>query len=182
MNLWLACLSVIVATDVAARGLDIESLEAAINLDISPDPQVHANRIGRIGRTARADQTGLALSLASMDEKGLVGRLEQFLGISSSWHPLSDLSAGSDKALEPPIATLQILDGRKEKIRPGDGLGSLTAEVSLRRGQVGKINAAEFATFVAVQRDIASKAMTKLNAGKVKGRSVKVWLVQRVPT
>lgn len=179
MNLWLACLSVIVATDVAARGLDIESLEAVINLDISPDPQVHANRIGR---TARADQTGLALSLASMDEKGLVGRPEQFLGISSSWHPLSDLSAGSDKALEPPMATLQILDGRKEKIRPGDGLGSLTAEVSLRRGQVGKINAAEFATFVAVQRDIASKAMTKLNAGKVKGRSVKVRLVQRVPT
>lgn len=61
-------------------------------------------------------------------------------------------------------------------------LGALTAEVSLRREQVGKINAAEFAAFVAVQRDLASKAMTKLNAGKVKGRSVKVRLVQRVPT
>ena len=73
--------------------------------------------------------------------------------------------------------TLQILGGRKEKIRPGDVLGALTANVGYSREQIGKINVTEFTTFVAVRRDIALAAMQKLNAGKVKGKSVKVRLL-----
>ncbi len=53
---------VLVATDVAARGLDIDKLEMVINVDVTPDPEVH---IHRIGRTGRADQNGWALSLCA---------------------------------------------------------------------------------------------------------------------
>jgi ATP-independent RNA helicase DbpA len=167
--------SVLVATDVASRGLDITQLEAVINVDITPDPEVHVHRIGRTGR---AGESGLALSLASMDEMGAVGKIEQYQKRESVWHKVDELTPASAEPLLPPMVTLQILGGRKEKIRPGDVLGALTGEAGFTREQVGKIHVTEFSTFVAVQRNIASEALHKLNAGKVKGKSVKVRLMQ----
>jgi ATP-independent RNA helicase DbpA len=163
--------SVLVATDVAARGLDIASLAAVINVDVAPDPEVHVHRIGRTGR---AGEKGLALTLASLDEMGAVGRIEQLQGRESEWHPLSELTPTGQGPLVPPMTTLHIQGGRKEKIRPGDVLGALTADLGYTREQVGKINVNEFSTYVAVARDIARQAASRLNAGKVKGRSVKV--------
>ena len=167
--------SVLVATDVASRGLDIEQLEAVINVDITPDAEVHVHRIGRTGR---AGESGLALSLASMDEMGFVGKIEQYQKRESIWHKVEELTPASAEPLLPPMVTLQILGGRKEKIRPGDVLGALTGEAGFSREQVGRINVTEFSTFVAVQRGIAQDALRKLNAGKVKGKSVKVRLMQ----
>ncbi len=167
--------SVLVATDVASRGLDISQLEAVINVDISPDAEVHVHRIGRTGR---AGESGLALSLASMDEMGVVGKIEQYLKQESVWHKLDELTPASDQPLSPPMVTLQILGGRKEKIRPADVLGALTGEAGLSREQVGKIQVTEFSTFVAVQRAIAHTALHQLNAGKIKGKSVRVRLMQ----
>jgi ATP-independent RNA helicase DbpA len=166
--------SVLVATDVASRGLDITQLEAVINVDITPDAEVHVHRIGRTGR---AGESGLALSLASMNEMGSVGKIEQYQKSASVWHKLDELTPTGKGPLLPPMVTLQILGGRKEKIRPGDVLGALTADAGYSREQIGKIVVTEFTTFVAVQRDIALQAMQKLNAGKVKGKSVKVRLL-----
>jgi len=166
--------SILVATDVASRGIDIKELEAVINVDITPDPEVHVHRIGRTGR---AGVTGLALSLAAMYEMGAVGKIEQYQKQPSVWHKLEELTPKGSGPLLPPMVTLQILGGRKEKIRPGDVLGALTADAGYSREQIGKITVTEFTTFCAVNRDIAQEAMQKLNAGKVKGKSVKVRLL-----
>jgi len=166
--------SVLVATDVAARGLDIADLEAVINVDVTPDPEVHVHRIGRTGR---ADKDGWALSLASMDEMGRVGNIEQAQMREVEWHPLAELTPASTAPLLPPMETLQILGGRKEKIRPGDVLGALTGEAGFRAEQIGKINVTEFSTYVAVERGVARDALHKLGAGKVKGKKVKVRLM-----
>ncbi|MBI5279702.1 MAG: ATP-dependent RNA helicase DbpA [Burkholderiales bacterium] len=166
--------SVLVATDVAARGLDIEGLGAVINVEIAPDPEQHVHRIGRTGR---AGATGLALSLASLDEMGAVGRIEQLQGRESQWHPLAELTPASRERLLPAMATVHIQGGRKEKIRPGDVLGALTKDLGYTREQVGKIDINEFATYVAVQRGIAKEAVARLNEGRVKGRSVKARLL-----
>ncbi len=163
--------SVLVATDVAARGLDISQLEMVINVDVTPDAEVH---IHRIGRTGRADEEGWAISLASMDEMGSVGKIEQLQKAESEWHKLSELTPASTEPLLPPMVTLQIVGGRKEKIRAGDVLGALTGEAGFTREQVGKINVNEFSTYVAVDRAIASQAQQKLASGRVKGKSVKV--------
>jgi ATP-independent RNA helicase DbpA len=167
--------SVLVATDVAARGLDIAGLEAVINVDITPDAQVHTHRVGRTGR---AGETGQVFSLASLDEMGRVGRIDEMQGRESMWHPLAELKAEAahDTAgpLVPPMVTLQILGGRKEKIRPGDVLGALTKDLGLPGTSIGKIDVNDFSTYVAVERGVADKALRGLNAGKVKGRSVKV--------
>ncbi len=166
--------SILVATDVASRGIDIKELEAVINVDITPDPEVHVHRVGRTGR---AGETGLALSLASMNEMGAVGKIEQYQKMPSTWHKIDELIATGSGPLRPPMVTLQILGGRKEKIRPGDVLGALTADAGYSREQIGKINVTEFTTFCAVQRDIALEAMQKLNASKIKGKSVRVRLL-----
>ena len=170
--------SVLVATDVAARGLDIARLEAVINVDITPDAQVHTHRVGRTGR---AGESGLVFNLASLDEMGRVGRIDEMQGSEGVWHPLAELRAAStaqDEALRgplrPPMVTLQILGGRKEKIRPGDVLGALTKDLGLDAACIGKIDVNDFSTYVAVRPDVAAQALRGLNAGKVKGRSVKV--------
>jgi ATP-independent RNA helicase DbpA len=167
--------SVLVATDVAARGLDIASLAAVINVDVTPDAEVH---IHRIGRTGRAGESGLALNLASMDEMGSVGKIEQLQGRESAWHPLSELVPTGQGPLVPPMTTLHIQGGRKEKIRPGDVLGALTADLGYTREQVGKINVNEWSTYVAVDRDIAQQVASRLNAGRIKGKSVKVRVLE----
>lgn len=164
--------SVLVATDVAARGLDIANLAAVINVDVTPDPEVH---IHRIGRTGRAGEKGLVLNLASMDEMGSVGKIELLQGRESQWHKLEELTpAVNGQRLVPPMVTLHIQGGRKEKIRPGDVLGALTADLGYLREQVGKIDVNEFSTYVAVERAIAHEAARRLNDGRIKGKSVKV--------
>ena len=167
--------SVLVATDVAARGLDIAQLEAVINVDVTPDPEVY---IHRIGRTGRVDQDGWALSLASANQMRRVANIAKELGTEVEWHPIAELPAVSGQPLRASMVTLQILGGRKDKIRPGDVLGALTGEAGFSADQVGKINVGEFNTYVAVARNIAWEAQRKLAAGKLKGKSVKARILE----
>ena len=173
--------SVLVATDVAARGLDIAQLEMVINVDVTPDSEVH---IHRIGRTGRADEEGWAVSLASMNEMGYVGKIEVLQNAETVWHKLAELTPTGKGKLLPPMVTLQIGGGRKEKIRAGDVLGALTAPAfnntnvpAFTREQIGKINVNEYSTYVAVERSIANRALEKLSTGPVKGKMVRVRLM-----
>ena len=163
--------SVLVATDVAARGLDIAQLEAVINVDVTPDPEIY---IHRIGRTGRADENGWALSLCSLSEMPRVVAITKMLGSEPEWHDLATLQSDDNMPPVSPMVTLQILGGRKEKIRPGDVLGALTGEAGYTREEVGKITVTDQSTYVAVARNIAHEAVRKLSAGKVKGKTVKV--------
>ncbi len=171
--------SVLVATDVAARGLDIDRLEAVINVDITPDPEIH---IHRIGRTGRADEDGWALSLCSPADRRRVAAIALLQGSEPEWHGLGSLQSGNDAPLVPPMVTLQILGGRKEKIRAGDVLGALTGDAGgsrqFTRDEVGKIVVTEQATYVAIAREFAHEAVNKLATGKVKGKTVKVRALQ----
>src|ERR1700741_1807042 len=109
-----------------------------------------------------------------MDEMGRVGSIEPAKGREVEWNPVSELTAASNEPLLPPMETLQILGGRKEKIRPGDVLGALPGEAGFAGTQIGKINVTDMSTYVAVERSIADDAVRKLSAGKVKGKKVKV--------
>jgi ATP-independent RNA helicase DbpA len=163
--------SVLVATDVAARGLDIAQLEAVINVDVTPDPEIH---IHRIGRTGRADEEGWAFSLCTPADMPRIANIAKAMGSEPEWHSMDSLLNEKKGPLVPPMVTLQILGGRKEKIRAGDVLGALTGEAGFTREQVGKITVTDMSTYVAVARDIAKEAVKRLSAGKVKGKTVKV--------
>ncbi len=173
--------SVLVATDVAARGLDIQTLGAVINVDVSKDTEVH---IHRIGRTGRAHDTGLALSLCAPNEKKWVKLIEQYQGGPVQWHDLAGLAPAAEGPLSAPMVTLCIMGGKKDKLRPGDLLGALTGDAGLTKEQVGKINVFEFMTYVALDRRVAEKAYARLcgreDSGNIKGRSFKMRFISAV--
>ncbi|WP_312233979.1 ATP-dependent RNA helicase DbpA [Stutzerimonas nitrititolerans] len=164
-------LSVLVATDVAARGLDIDALDMVINVELARDSEIHVHRIGRTGR---AGKRGVAVSLVAPAEAHRARAIEERQQAPLDWYPLSDLKAQPGDPLQPPMVTLCIAAGRKEKLRPGDILGALTGDAGIPGAQVGKIALFDFQAFVAVERGVARKALARLNAGKIKGRSLKV--------
>jgi ATP-independent RNA helicase DbpA len=167
--------SVLVATDVAARGLDIASLGAVINVDVSKDTEVH---IHRIGRTGRGSEKGLALNLCAPNEKKWVKLIETYQKRPVDWFSLDTLGASSDQPLLAPMVTLCIQGGKKDKLRPGDLLGALTGEIGITKEEVGKINVFEFQTYVALDRRVAKTVLARLSAGNIKGRNFKMRLVE----
>jgi ATP-independent RNA helicase DbpA len=162
------CVSVVVATDVASRGLDVKGLDAVVNLEVSPDPEVHVHRIGRTGR---AGARGLALTLASPREAALVRRVAEFRGLPDpAWGSPADLEPREGGRLVPPMAMVKLLDGKKDKIRPGDVLGALTAAAGFTRDQVGAIKVTEWGTWVAVDRNVVDRVLAALGTTPVKGK------------
>ena len=159
--------TILVATDVAARGLDIKELGAVINYELTYDPEVHVHRIGRTGR---AGQQGLALSLYQPSEAQRVNLIEEY---QQAPMPLGDLdSIGREiKPIAPQMVTLSIDAGRKTKVRAGDILGALTGEGGIAGADVGKIQISEQYSYVAVKRQVASAALKRLQEGKIKGRT-----------
>ena len=165
--------NVLVASDVAARGLDVEELAAVINYELSWDPEVHVHRIGR---TARAGESGLAISLCAPEEAQRASVLAEMLNLSLSWQPAP--TAGSIKPLEAAMTTLCIDGGKKAKMRPGDILGAMTGDMGLDGADIGKIDVHPMHVYVAVRESVARHAWKQLQQGKIKGKSVKVRLLK----
>ena len=163
--------SILVATDVAARGLDIKELAAVINYDLSTDPEVH---IHRIGRTGRAGEAGLAISLFLESEQWRIDGIAKFQGSGVTIESTASLKTRENFKLIPPMATLFINGGRKEKVRAGDILGALTATRKLQGKDIGKIDIFDKMSYVAVARPLAKQALKILVEGKIKGRKFRV--------
>jgi len=163
--------SILVATDVAARGLDIDALDAVINYHISHDSEGHVHRIGRTGR---AGNSGVACSLFTDQEGYKVSMLDGDVDPVLDAEPLPPLSLLEKPAMKPTMATLQIDGGKKQKLRPGDILGALTGEGGIAGKQVGKINISNSWAYVAVGRDVVKAALKKLGQDKLKGRTFRV--------
>lgn len=163
--------SVLVATDVAARGLDIDDLDAVINYHIARELEVHVHRIGRTGR---AGSKGLAFTLFSEKERYKLEKLQQFLQQQLDVKTLPSTRILDRLPQDPPMMTLQIDGGKKQKLRPGDILGALTGDQGIAGKQVGKIQIFDHCAYVAVAREAVKKAEKKLAEGKLKGRSFRV--------
>jgi ATP-independent RNA helicase DbpA len=162
--------TVLVASDVAARGLDIADLPMVINFDIANDPDTHLHRIGRTGRAGRR---GMALSLCTPREVSRANVLEDRLGASLSWGKLA-VPGTAEAPLVAPFVTLAVDAGRQDKLRPGDLLGALTGEAGLPATAVGKIDVFPTRTYVAIAREWHQKALERLRAGRIKGRNFRV--------
>ena len=163
--------SILVATDVAARGIDIKELTAVINYELTRDPEIH---IHRIGRTGRAGEEGLALSLVTATENRRIAAIEEYLGTTIPRVALESLTMPSAAPHKAPMVTLCIDGGRKNKVRPGDILGALTGEMGIPGSEVGKIDVFDFHTYVAIRRASANLALAQLGAHKIKGRFFKI--------
>lgn len=161
--------SVLVASDVAARGLDISGLAMVVNFDIAADADTHLHRIGRTGR---AGSRGIAFSLCSRRELNRANLIEDRLETKLQWGKLPSPSDGA--ALLAPFVTIAVDAGRQDKLRPGDLLGALTGDAGLPAAAVGKIDVFPTRTYVAIAREWHDRALRRLRSGKIKGRTFRI--------
>ncbi len=172
---------ILVATDVAGRGIDVSGLDLVINYELpaQPDDYVH-----RIGRTGRAGKAGLAVALTMQGQEERVSAIQNLTGVK-----LERLTrnAGNDPGLprliekiarNSSMMTILISAGRKDKVRPGDILGALTGEAGgLEAKDVGKIEIHDRLSYVAIASPVARHATQQLNVGRLKRRRVKATLI-----
>jgi ATP-dependent RNA helicase DbpA len=171
---------VLLATDVAARGIDLDSLSLVVNLDLPSQPEVYVHRIGRTGR---AGKSGLAVSLCSPADEPKLRAIEAYIGRTLTPARVEKSSAPRAESPQHPnrgasMATLRLSGGRKDKLRAGDILGALTGEAGGLSGtEVGKIEIHDHFSFVAVSKGASQKALSSLRDGRIKGRRFRVTLV-----
>lgn len=170
---------VLIATDVAARGLDVEDLELVVNYELPDKAEIYVHRIGRTGRAGKG---GRALSLVSARDRKRIDAIEASTGtrpttITLGKSPDKDVpKVGVD--LTSPMDTILISGGRKDKVRAGDILGALTGEAGGLAGtDIGKIEIQDRLSYVAVARRVSRKAVQSLNAGRIKGKRFRATLV-----
>jgi ATP-dependent RNA helicase DbpA len=164
--------TILVASDVAARGLDIADLPMVISFDIAADADTHVHRIGRTGRAGRR---GVALSLCVPRESNRANRIEDRLGERLQWGKLP--SRSDNASLPAPYVTIAVDAGRQDKLRPGDLLGALTGDAGLPATAVGKIDVFPTRTYVAIASEWHDKALRRLRAGKIKGRTFRIRVI-----
>ena len=178
---------VLVATDVAARGLDIEGLDLVVNFELPFQPEIYVHRIGRTGR---AGKPGTAVSLVGPQDRDKVKAIEAAIGLrlerqATPSADLEDAKADDAPTSKPSMVadatmeTLYISGGRKDKLRPGDILGALTGEAGGFQGSdVGKIEIHDRFSYVAIAKGSADRAIQQLGAGRIKGKKFKVGLAR----
>lgn len=171
----------LLATDVAARGIDVLDLDLVVNYDLPVQPDVYVHRIGRTGR---AGKTGLAVSLGSAREQRLIDAIQAQTGAPLPVAERQDKHLGLDRLLQKIArpakrATIGIAGGRKDKLRPGDILGALTGEAGgLKAEDTGKIEIGDRVSYVAVTRSLGGQAVKSVNAGRIKGKRFRAWLCE----
>lgn len=161
----------LVATDVAARGIDVAQLDAVINVDLPAQPEIYVHRVGRTGR---AGATGIAVSLATPRDSSKLARIEALMGVTFETATATATPPTTSTGTAATMVTLRIGGGRKDKLRPGDILGALTGEGGLTKDDVGRIETHDHHTFVAVSAPVVDRAFAWLQEGRIKARRFRV--------
>jgi ATP-independent RNA helicase DbpA len=161
-------LPILVATDLASRGLDIESIELIINYDFPHKKEEYTHRIGRTGR---ADKEGIAVSLCNDYEKKKIEEVRPTLQLED----IKELKVNRNFYMQGAVGTLCIDGGKKKKLRAGDILGTLCKDIGLDVKDIGKINVLDTHSYVAIDKNVIKKAFNGLKNGKIKKRKFRVW-------
>jgi len=159
---------ILVATDVASRGLDVKDIELIINADLPHDTEVYTHRIGRTGR---AGAKGIAVTLFTQNQ---VDKLPE-IAPSAKIENIDKLNIDKKFEMHSDTITLCIDGGKKSKLRAGDILGTLCKDIKIDAKDIGKIDIFEYKSYVAVKKSVANKAFDGLRSKKIKKRNFRVW-------
>jgi ATP-dependent RNA helicase DbpA len=163
---------ILVATDVAARGLDIKELSMVVNYDLPHGEETYTHRIGRTGR---AGAQGSAITLYERYEEE---KIDAYQNQTRVFKDVDNLVKTAGFMMKPKYVTLVIEGGKKDKLRAGDVLGALTGEGGLNGSQIGKIDIYDRQSYVAIESDLIDQAQERLSRGKIKAKKFSVWILK----
>ena len=161
---------IMVATDVASRGLDIKDIALVINYDLPFDKEVYTHRIGRTGR---ADATGIALSLYGHQDSEKCA----YVTDSARKGEMQDLRVDAKFKMVSEFDTLGINGGKKTKLRAGDILGTFCKEIGIDNKQIGKITITETRSYVALHHTVIEKVFKALKKTTIKKKRYVAWII-----
>jgi superfamily II DNA/RNA helicase len=183
----------LVATNLAARGIDIENITHIINFDI---PMESENYVHRIGRTGRLGNTGMAITFVSPSEYKYLERLEEYIGyniikkeipsdddlknmkkvISEKTNFISKPKLKVNKAdkLNKDIMKIYINAGKNKKIRPGDVVGAITNIEGVSADDIGIIDIQERCSYIDIHQGKGNLVINNLKNSTIKGKAIKV--------
>ena len=161
---------ILVATDVASRGLDIKDIALVINYDLPFDPEVYTHRIGRTGR---ADATGTAISLFSPNDREKCS----YVFNKAKKYEMKELRVDAKFKMISDYDTLCLHGGKKTKLRAGDILGTLCKEIGIDAKFIGKINITDTKSYIALHHTTTDKVVKALKNVKIKKKKYMAWVL-----
>ncbi len=162
--------NVLVATDVAARGLDLEQVDLVINSSLADSSDIHTHRIGRTGR---AEKTGTAITLIFEHQKNALSKIEED---TKSHIPVKHIQAirfHANRIVFPTHECVLVAGGKKQKISKGDILGALTKQAEIAGSDIGKMLITRDKSYIAVKQRSVKRALGYFRENKVKGKSLR---------
>lgn len=181
----------LIATDVAARGIDIDNITHVINYDV---PVLRENYVHRIGRTGRAGKEGRAITFVMKSDERRMFEIYSYTGkeltmkMKPSKRVVMDLKPEFDKKLEQrqkikedkganlsqEIMKLHINAGKKTKMRPVDIVGTLCSIEGMNAEDIGVISVLDISTYVEILNNKGEMVLKALQTKNIKGRPRKV--------
>ena len=158
----------LLATDLAARGIDIPEIQFIIHFQL---PIKYEEFIHRNGRTARMNKGGTAYVIKTEKEE-----LPDFIHPETYWDGLENISE-LDLPKQTNTNTLFISGGRKDKISKGDIAGLFLKKGNLEKNELGNIELKQDCAFVAVPSAKADRLISKLNNSRLKKKKVRIFII-----
>ena len=157
--------NILISTDLASRGLDIDTVEHIIHYHVPVSEQTYVHRNGR---TARVAATGEAYVIVAPDEQ-----LPAWISIDEPLilNPVASASRA-------PMATLYFQAGKKEKLSRGDIMGFIANNGGIEASEIGRIDVRDHYALAAIPRQQAQATLKRLQTAKVKGHKVRISLLK----
>ena len=187
---------ILVATDIASRGIDVEGITHVINIDVPLEKEAYVHRIGR---TARAGKSGKAITFVTPYEDRFLNDIEEYIGFKIPEKNLGEIALdekileseesvlkkkakkkeSKSKNINKEITKLYFNGGKKKKIRAVDFVGTISNIDGVSAEDIGIIEIGDMGSYVEILNGKGKLVLDKLKDSTIKGKKLKVEIAKK---
>ena len=187
---------ILVATDIASRGIDVEGITHVINVDVPLEKEAYVHRIGR---TARAGKSGKAITFVTPYEDRFLNDIEEYIGFKIPEKSLEEIvldeklleseenvlkkkakkKDSKGKNINKEITKLYFNGGKKKKIRAVDFVGTISNIEGVSSDDIGIIEIGDMGSYVEILNGKGKLVLEKLKDSTIKGKKLKVEIAKK---